>query len=271
MKMHDELEHRLKRAAAAVQVAEPPIPGIEARGGRRRLARHVAAVAAVVVLAAGVSFPLWALSRVGDGARAPGSGAVSTTPQPTPQTFPWDPTQNVLWLATGCNPGDGTVIAIGLTADGPDPAEACGRFWRTGDPSVGFSASIEEGTSPIPHQAVPPLVTCAELGGARILEDEGPETCQAAGLSPMPPDYRNTIARFDRVMDGIRPWFPEHGFTCTNGETATRVWREQLDANGFVSWHVENEWRDGPQDKPCASFSIHWSDLVVVVVNDQIS
>jgi hypothetical protein len=271
MKMHDELKQRLDRAADAVHVAEPPIQQIEAHGGRRRFVRHVAAAMAAVVLAAGLLFPLWALSRVGTGAPAPGSGDVSSTPQPTPQASPWDPAQNVLWLASGCDPGDGTVIAIRVTADGSDPAEACSQFWHTGDLSVGAFASIEEGTSPIPHQSVPPLVACAELGGARILEDKGPETCQSASLSPMPPDYRDTIARFDRVMDGIRPWFPEDGVTCTNGETATSVWREQLDANGFTSWHVENEWRDGSQDKPCASFSIDWSDLAVVVVNDSIS
>jgi hypothetical protein len=269
MKMHDDLRERLVRNADGMPVGPAPMAAIERRGAARRVRRIVGTAVVGVVVAAAVVLPLVALLAVGGerpGTRRPGAGGTQGS---SSAVTPADPTQNVLSSAQ-CEFDGGVRVGFMLTKTEGDPLELCSTFWRTGDFKASGAAwgSIAEGAEAVPHESVPPLVECATFGGVRVIPSEDPDYCDAHGMWQIPPDYRDTIARWNAVEAAVRRRaFPGYVGSCTDPATAERVLREELAANGFTAWEVVDDWHPGSPNGDCADRAVQFDQMRVVIVN----
>jgi hypothetical protein len=268
MTTHDELRERLARNAGGMPVGPVPMTVIARRGAARRVRRVVGIAVAGVVVGAAVVLPLVALFAVG-GERPitrPGGGGAQT---PHSTVTPADPTQNVLSSAQ-CEFDGGVRVGFLLTKTEGDPVELCSTFWRTGDFKASGAAwgSIAEGAEAVPHESVPPLVECATFGGVRVIPSDDPGYCDAHGMWQIPPDYRDTIARWNAVEAEVRRRaFPGYVGSCTDPATAEQVLREELAANGFTAWEVVDDWHPGSPNGDCANRAVQFDRMRVTIVN----
>jgi hypothetical protein len=277
MTTHDELRERLARNAGGMPVGPAPMPAIERRGAARRVRRVAGTAVAAVAVAAAVVLPLVALFAVG-GERSvthPGDGGAQASRS---TVTPADPTQNVLSSARcefdGSEFDGAMLVGFMLTKSEGDPLELCSTLWRTGDLKASGAAwaSIAEGAEFVPHDSVPPLVECATFGGVRVIPSDDPNYCDAHGMWQIPPDYRDTIARWNAVETAIeRRAFPGNDGSCTDPSTAAQVVREELAANGFTAWEVVDNWRPGSPNGECADRSVNFGEMRVTLVNGSLS
>jgi hypothetical protein len=270
--MNDDLRKRLARNADAIRVEAAPTGAIERRGAARRVRRAVGIAVAGVVVGAAVVLPLVALFAVGGERRIarPGGGGAQT---PHSTVTPADPTQNVLYMAR-CEFDGGVQVGFMLTKTEGDPVELCSTFWRTGDfkASGTFWGSIAAGAEAVPHDSVPPLVECATFGAVRVIPSDDPDFCDVHGMWQIPPDYRDTIARWNAVETAIeRRAFPGNDGSCTDPATAERVVREELAANGFTAWEVVDDWHPGSPNGDCADRAVSFAEMRVTLVNGSLS
>jgi hypothetical protein len=276
MKMHDDLRERLVRNADGMPVGPAPMTAIERRGAARRVRRVVGTGVVVVAVAAAVVLPLVALLAVGGdrpGTRRPGAGGAQGS---SSSVTPADPTQNVLSMAR-CEFDGGVQVGFMLTKTKGDPIDLCSAFWRSGDvgdlKALGVAwVSIGAGAEAVPHDSVPPLVECATFGAVRVIPSDDPGYCDAHGTWEIPPDYRDTIARWVAVENAIeRRAFPGNNNSCTDPATAERVVREELAANGFTAWEVVDDWHAGSPNGDCANRAVSFDELRLTIVNDSLS
>jgi hypothetical protein len=263
MKMHDDLRERLSRSVEPLRPVDPPLDRIRRRGRVRALRRRSGAAVAGVIAAAAIVAPLWGLRSVGTTRDVSLANHASRSALEVVVSSPEDVLANgvcTLWQPDA-------YVGFQLTSDGSGPVEICSQMWLSGNPSGSSFSSQHEGFSFQPHDSAPSMIACAEPGSVSVFFTSVHPTCDDAGMVPVPDGYREPLARWEQTFATIKLTLTGGVGNCIDGPTAVQTWRSALDANGFESWTINDEWRT-KADAPCSWFHVAYPDQRIDIVND---